>query len=358
MVLSYIASMLLPASSISLEGHVGLVSHIAFLPNENRVVTAGYDWKARVFDAYTGKLHTTFSEHEGGVDSIAVLGKDLIASGDCTGVLCIWRATTGKCLKKIYLDGEALWAMSVIDASKFVVSMGGGCLLFFEHCDGENVKLCHEVPNLQKDGSEICAIAIAAHDQRVVIGSIENTAQVWSVDTHMLQATLRKHSNEVEGVAMSDKHIVTTAGNTACSGTDAEVFLWDARSFVFQRRLECSSIGSIYSPLILNSKFVLTVTEDKFMKMSDMSTGDCVHKVKFDFSIWDVVAASDGRVAVSGSNSAVIFPAPQPIMSIIRGRTPSAALRLLGVRGGKSDEGYHSNSVQVKWWRAFAGLDS
>jgi len=161
-----------------------LVRHAAYDPDGGRVVTAGDDKVARVWDADTGALLVELAGHEGPVmyaEFSAAGDRIVTASADRTAR--IWDAATGEQIKR--LVGHTNW----VNTARF-----------------------------------------DAEGERIVTGSQDETAKVWSVsgpDDAPPLAVMEGHVDTVKGAAFStDGKLVATAGE------DGAVNMWEAETGV------------------------------------------------------------------------------------------------------------------------------
>lgn len=295
---------------------------IAYLPDEAQIVTACFDQCARVFSTKTGVLLRTFTGHENGVYGLAVLGSDLIASGDLSGVLCVWRARTGRCLYRAKQEGGSVLAIAALDSSRFVAGLDDGSLIFYHHREGEDVLALRSIPHAHE--ARIRSIAICGN--RLVTGSSDKTAKVWDVDTREVCGTLAGHAKFVQGVAMDERHIVTTSNGGRNDVDKGGVYIWDATTFALLQKLEDTHTDWIYLPLLLGADHVLTVSADQSILVSAIATGTAVHRIHPNFGVFHLATTRDGKIAACGNNeSAVIFSAPEPVAKIIRANVASVA---------------------------------
>lgn len=303
-----------PLGAVPLDGHDNDVNLIAFLPNEKHVVTVCDDHKARVYETSTGVIQLTFSEHAHKVVSLAVVGGKLVASGDELGLLCVWCATTGNCIYRSRQWGGTVWAIAALDFSRFVAGIDNGSLLFFHRRACGEVAILHSLTRAH----EASINSIAAYNNRVVTGSMDRTAKVWDSETRAVCGTLREHSKDVHGVAMNERHIVTTTGDDKALKENGALYIWDAVTSSLLRKLEDKHTSLIYSPIFLSDNHVLTASIDKTLVVTNLATGDLIDRVSLDFGVWHAATSSDGRIAACGvRSSAVTFPAPQLISQLI-----------------------------------------
>lgn len=159
-----------------------------------------------------GRDEKKYTIHRMGTDSsspMAVLGGDLLAMVS-DGILSTWRASSLELLET-YGDGgtgEGLAAVSIasMGAGKFVVGTDDGGLVFFSHCDGQDII---EVARGINGRHLMRIVSIAACDNVVVTGSIDRTAAVWNAITLERVAVLNQPGYGLCCVSVCERFVAT-----------------------------------------------------------------------------------------------------------------------------------------------------
>jgi WD40 repeat protein len=134
----------------SFRGDFNTVRGMVFLPDGKRLLTAGYDHSARLYDK-DGKLLRTFTGHTGLVVSVAVSrdGKRVV-SGSFDYTARVWDLETGK-----------------------------------------------ETARFAGHAKEVHGVAFSHDGKRVISSGYDKTAKVWNADTGKLIQTLEGHTDLV-----------------------------------------------------------------------------------------------------------------------------------------------------------------
>jgi WD40 repeat protein len=233
---------------LAYHGHQGSVGGLAFHPDGKRIGSGGWDGRARLWEAATGRELRQFAGHEEAIHCAAFSpdGKLLATGGEN---LRLWDVATGA-------------AVHV--------------------CDGHT--------------GIIYRLAFSPDGQRIVTASADRTARVWDVRTGKQVHVLSGHTEEVLGAAFSpDGRWIATASH------DQTARLWDATTYA-EVRIYQGHTGVVkrveFSP---DGRHLATCGGDKTVKLWDVSTGKEERTLKGHDQIVDVVLFSpDGRRLASG----------------------------------------------------------
>lgn len=269
---------------LSIDAHAGQVYTAVFSPDGSRLLTAGQDRAAKIWDVATGRLLFNL---EGHADTIwhAEFSADgsqlLTASSD--GTVRIWETATGRLRFSLSHRDRVYYAAFDRRGDRLVTASDDRQARIWSARSGElQLTLsAHQGPvrdaRFNHDGS------------RVVTASFDKTARVWDAVTGKLQRTLRGHSQRVQSALFSPDgtRVLTTA-------FDRTAKLWDARSGVLlhtlQGHLDALSTAA-FSP---DGDRIVTASFDRTAKLWDTATGALLASLDHAGSVFSVSFSGDG----------------------------------------------------------------
>jgi WD40 repeat protein/predicted Ser/Thr protein kinase len=228
---------------LAFRDHQSVVYGLAFHPDGRRIVSAGNDKLARLWDSTTGQELHRFAGHE-------------------QGLLCAAFSPDGKLL-----------------------ATGGKNLCLWDVETGQQLHVCPGHTN------SIHRLAFSPDGQRILTASADATARIWDVRTGKPIQVLTSHTDAVMGAAFSrDGRWLATASH------DQTVRLWDARTFAEVRTFR-GHTGAVkrveFSP---DSKHLATSSGDKTIKLWNVATGKVERTLSGHDQLVDgVLFSPDGR---------------------------------------------------------------
>ena len=176
-----------------MEGHVGRVSVVRFLPEKNRVLSASNDGTLRLWSIRTGRCVRVYQGHSGRVNDVAVSedGSTFISASD-DGTLHVWSTKSEKC--RLVLKGHRGWVSGVVlsrDSDRVVSSSGDGTAICWSLDAGEPLLV------LEGHSGPVWSAALTHRGRFAVTASEDGSVRVWDFNASS------GHTPKVSGMYIS-----------------------------------------------------------------------------------------------------------------------------------------------------------
>ncbi len=252
------------AQRLVLPGHGGVVLAAAFSPDGARIVTASKDKTARIWDSATGKSIAVLSGHTDGLLD-AVFSPDgrriLTTSVDKTARL--WNANTGA-PQGVIPGGGATFTTAVFspDGRRILTASTDRTARVWDSVTFAPLVV------LRGHGDTVNSASWSPDGRRIVTASTDRTARVWDAATGEQLAVLADNARSLFWAAFSPdgRRIVTASG-------DRTARIWDAATDVQIAVLSGHTdqlAASAYSP---DGKRIVTASQDGTARVWDAATG-------------------------------------------------------------------------------------
>jgi eukaryotic-like serine/threonine-protein kinase len=347
------------APSVRGWGNIPDVS-VAFSADSKRIVTAGGDKTARVYDALAGALQLELKEHAGDV-SCAAFSPDgtQIATAFRAGsaaIVKLWDARTGKAL----LDWKAhrYYVTRLAFSPDGTRILTGGSDRAVKVWDAQTGELVLEVKGMM-NSDESSGLAFSPDGKRIVAGREDDTARVIDARTGGLLLELKGRPRVSHAISSTSTGVLTaafspdgariaTGGTTGGFGT-GEASVWDARTGA--ELLELKGLTSFVMSVAFSpdGERIITGGADGTAKVWDARTGTPRLELEgikgsiacASFSpdgMWMVTGGGDGTTKLWDARTGI----PKFALKGLEGRVNSVAVSSDGTRivtgGGKLQE--------------------
>jgi WD40 repeat protein len=277
-----------------LSGHQGQVRAVAVTRDSTRVVTAGFDATAIVWDLATGTVLHTLTGHAGELTTVAVTadGTRAVTGGrDRTAI--VWDLATGAALHA--LTGHQDWVTHVavtLDGAWAVTVSDDGTAIVWDLATGTALH------TLTGHRNSVNAVAVTNDGARAVTVSDDGTAIVWDLATGTALHTLTGHQDSVKAVALTGDgaRAVTTSNDTTA-------IVWDLASGTALHTLAGHQRGLYEVVITVDGTRAVTTSLDRTAMVWDLATGMLLHTLTgHDADVFSVAVTVDGTRAITGSH--------------------------------------------------------
>jgi WD40 repeat protein len=276
-----------------LRGHTGIVETVRFSPDGKTVLTSSSDRTAAIWDASTGRMLVQLRGHTAPITTAAFSrdGKRVITSGD-DNTARIWNAETGMEIFALRGHEGRVWngafspdGMQVVTGGEDKIarlwSATSGQLLF----------------KLEGHTGDV-GVAFSADGGFVATWSVDQTACVWETRTGRRRAVLRGHASPLRTAAFSPDSRLLVTGSS-----DGAAHVWDTGSggSLFELRGHTSAVrGARFSP---DGKLIVTSSHDGTARVWEAGAGRSVRELRGHTKGMDFAAtfSADGKRVVTGS---------------------------------------------------------
>ena len=292
---------------MTLLGHTGVITSVAFSPQGDRIASGSYDQTVKIWDTDTGKCLDTLNKHRNRIWSVAFHPQGhLIASGGDDHAARVWELKSGKCTKTLQGHSNIIYAIAHSWQQNLLAS---------GHED-QTIKLwdvnLNAPQNLKVDlqpfrvlhghSNRVFGVAFSTDGQFLASASADRTIKLWSPHTGQCLKTLYGHSSWVWAIAFSPD------SNFLASGSyDHTIKIWDVSSGKCLQTLlghPGCVLAIAFSP---DGKTLFSSGYEKIVKRWDVETGKCLHTWEADSNrIWAIAVSPDHQyVATGGDDSSV-----------------------------------------------------
>ncbi|KAG9390558.1 WD domain, G-beta repeat [Carpediemonas membranifera] len=214
----------------TMSGHRGEITGLAFT-QDDRVVSAAWDRKIRVWNPVTGKRLASFSTHTDTISGVLVAATgDRIVSASYDGTVRMWSYPRGKLVAVLDVVGYAPTSVAMASGvSKLVVGTWSGSVEVFESGSGQLLS------TLAGHSAAVTSVAVAPDTSVVVTGSWDETARVWAVPAGRCLRVLRGHTDCVWAVRFPYSADSRTLVSTASLDSTVRVWGMDGRCLLTAR---------------------------------------------------------------------------------------------------------------------------
>ncbi len=278
-------------------GHGGMVRAVDVSPDGRMVLTASFDYTARLWNFVEQTEIAVLDGHQGPVTNAVFLpdGKRAITtSDDMTAIL--WDLATFKPIRKF--AGHRHKVMGVAVSRDGKIAATGSWDKTVRLWDVATGKQRLEIQN----DSPINTVAFAGGGREILAGDHKGRIHVWSAADGKIRGTLKGHQMAITQIAVSpDGKRVLTAS------IDQSLRLWDLTTLK-ETAKHGEHDGQIYAAAFSpDGKTALSGGRYGYLIHWDLATGKPIRTIKaHNTIIWAVKFSPDGRFGVSAASDETV----------------------------------------------------
>jgi len=207
------------AALLTLSGHTTYLTSVVYSPDGTRIATASADNTARVWDAATGAELLVLAGHTASVEGIAFSADGTrIATAGRDNTVRVWDAATGAELLSLAAHNGGVTDVAFSPDGSQIASGGGDrAARIWDAATGE------ELQAFTGHADTVNSVAFNLDGTRLLTASGDGTALLWDTATGAQLRTIANHGEWVESARFSpDGTRVVTASN------DGTARVWDA----------------------------------------------------------------------------------------------------------------------------------
>ena len=210
---------------LTLSGHSGAVTALAFAPGGRTLVSGSADKSLKIWDAVSGQVLKTLTGDTDTISTVAFLssGKRIV-SGSFDRTIIIWDAATGEAIRSLRSDQTyswevppAMWSVTTSpDGTRIVSGSADGNIRIWSATTGELLRV------LRGHSDGVTSVAYFPSGKALVSGSKDGTVRIWDADTWQNLQLFTNQAGAVFSVA-----VAPSGKRIAASGAASSIAIWN-----------------------------------------------------------------------------------------------------------------------------------
>jgi WD40 repeat protein len=293
------------ARLLTLSGHSGPVTAVAFAPNGRTLISGSVDRTLKIWDASSGQALKTLSGDTEAISSVAYLpnGKRIV-SGSFDRSVVIWDADTGEAIRTLRSEQTyswevppAVWSVAVSpDGTRIVSGSADSNIKVWSAATGELLRVLHGHSDV------VTSVAYFPNGKMVVSGSKDGTVRIWDADTWQNLQMFTNQTGQILSVA-----VAPDGKRIAASGNANSVSIWNVTTGQQARTLvsESSILNAVQ--FSADGKYLYAAGSNNNVMMWDAQGGQFQHALTgHSAAVRSLAVAPEGHRLASGSDDKTV----------------------------------------------------
>jgi WD40 repeat protein len=291
---------------LTLTGHTGTVSTVAFSPDSRLIASGSYDKSVKIWEAGTGLLRQTMSGESDAVYAIAFEpnGKRIISGGK-DGVIAVRDIESGQRMVRP-LRPEVTYGWDTLPAVLALAIAPDGVRLAAGNADS-TIRIWNDNTGallriLSGHSDAVTSVAYMPDGKVIVSGSADGMVRTWDAETGQSLRVLKGHAGPIYAVAISPDGRLIAAG-----GSGDAVGIWNAGNFQQQPSLatQLSAVNAL--AFSRDGRRLAVGGSDAGIQIWDTNAGQLLQSLTgHSGSIRALAVSPDGRRLASGSEDRTV----------------------------------------------------
>jgi WD40 repeat protein len=278
---------------LTLMGHTGSISQVAFGPDGMQFASAGADGTIKVWDARGDPEARTL---ESKTVAFSPDGKWLASTSWNTTTFELRGSTTGQEIHKFNGHTAQVTDVAFSPDGKLIASAGSDkTVKLWDLATGD------ELHTFEGHTDAVGHVAFSPDGKLIASGGYDTTVKLWHVATGQPLCSLAGHTNDINSLAFSPDGTLL-----ASASLDRTVRLWDVTTRRPVQTFECDDwlLRLAFSP---DGRRLATATEDRTIRLWDVRTGEPICKFEGNTAeIRGLAFTPDGRRLASASSDGTV----------------------------------------------------